>query len=111
MERSARTAMLLGTPARREIRPFEGQQHLMNRGRGQLEEPLDIGLCRWSAIDQRVDVYEREILSLPGREVWVRISCAIHDWPRKPGTSHEHTVPGGIERGGARATHVDAKRR
>ena len=65
MERSTRTAMLLGTPARREIRPFEGQQHLMNRGRGQLEEPLDIGLCRWSAIDQRVDVYEREILSLP----------------------------------------------
>jgi transposase len=37
-------------------------------------------------------VDEREILSLPGREVRVRIRCTIHDWPRKRGTGWLPTV-------------------
>jgi transposase len=57
-------------------------------------------------------VDEGEILSLPGRENRGRItSRAIHCCPRWRGTSDEHTVPGGAERGGTRATHSDAERR
>ena len=57
----------------------------MNRRRGQLKKLLDIGLRRRPPVHQRVCVDEREILSLPGRELRVRIRRAIHDWPRKGG--------------------------
>jgi hypothetical protein len=52
-------------PARREIKP-EREQHLMNGGRCQPKEPLDISLRGWPPVHQRIGVDEREILSLPG---------------------------------------------
>ena len=43
----------------------------MDRGRGQPKEPLGICLRRRPSVHQCIGVYEREILSLPGRESWV----------------------------------------
>ena len=66
---------------------------------------------RRTLVHQRIGVDEREILSLPGRENRVRITCrAIHRCPRERGTSDEHTLPGGTERGGTRATDGAAER-
>ena len=47
---------------------LERQQHLVNRRRRELEEPLDVGMRGRPSVDQCVGVDEREILSLPRRE-------------------------------------------
>jgi len=53
---------------------FQCQQHLVNRRRCHLEEPLDIRLRWWTPVHQCVGVDKRQILSLPGRENRVRIT-------------------------------------
>jgi transposase len=51
----------------------------VDRWRRQPKESLYVRLCRRTPVHQRIGVYEREILSLPGRENRVRITCrAIH---------------------------------
>src|ERR1700687_3917882 len=55
---------------------------------------------------------ERQILALPERENRKRITGhAIHRCPRQQGSSDEHTLPGGTERGGTCATNGNAERR
>ena len=47
----------------------------MNRWRRQPKESLDVRLCGRATVHQGIGVDEREILSLPGRENRVRITC------------------------------------
>jgi hypothetical protein len=43
---------------------LEGENHLMDRGRGDAEVPLHVGFGGWPAIDARVGVDEGQILAL-----------------------------------------------
>ena len=45
---------------------FEGQHHLVNRGRGHLEETMEISLGRRPAEDERVGVDESQVLRCLG---------------------------------------------
>src|ERR1700722_20566208 len=79
--------------------PASGLSSLHN-----LEEPLDVRLCRRTSVHHRIGVSERQILALPRCENRERITGhAIHRFPRQRGISDEHTLPGGPERGGTRA--------
>src|SRR3954447_26598501 len=57
----------------------------MDGWRREAEEALDIGLCRRAAIDQRVGVDERQILTLLLGELWSRFGGALHRRPRQRG--------------------------
>ncbi len=63
---------------------FEREQHLVDGGRGDLEEALHVGLGRRAAVDQRIGVDKREILALLGREIRSGITgILIHRCPRQ----------------------------
>jgi hypothetical protein len=73
--------------------------------RGNPEDPLDVRVRRRTSVHQRTGMNERQILALPGRENRESITGhAIHRCRRQPGISDEHTLPGGTDRGGTRAT-------
>jgi hypothetical protein len=48
---------------------FQGEDHLMNGGWGDLEVGLEVTFSRRSAVDLRVGVDKRQILPLQGSEV------------------------------------------
>ena len=60
---------LSGNPADQRS-PLKGDDHLMHRRRGRLEEPLHVGLRRWATDDLAIVVDESEILSLRVRVSW-----------------------------------------
>ena len=47
---------------------FEGQDHLVDSGRGDAEEAPHVGFGGRAGIDASVGVNERQVLPLPGRE-------------------------------------------
>jgi hypothetical protein len=56
-----------------EAGAFEGKDHLMDGGRGDAEEALQVGLGGWSGMDAGIGVDERQVLPLLGREAGVRV--------------------------------------
>jgi hypothetical protein len=51
---------------------FEFDDHLVDSGWRDLEEPLEIGFGGWSSMQQGVRGDERQILPLPFSEAWRR---------------------------------------
>ena len=49
---------------------FEGENHLVDGGRGDAEVALHVGFGRRPAVDARVGVDEGQILALLGREAF-----------------------------------------
>jgi len=49
---------------------FEGQHHLVDRGRADAEMPLKVSFGRRPAEDARICINEGQILTLLGRERW-----------------------------------------
>ena len=111
---STRTAMLRATPGWREINPARSRVSTIwwtEGGVTRKNRCMSASAGR-TPVHQRIGMNKRQILALPGREIRSRITArSIHRCPRQWGTSDEHTVPGGTERGGTRATHGDAERR
>jgi hypothetical protein len=64
--------MLRAAPGLRRIQPssFEGEHHLVDRGRGNPEIPLKVSLGGRPAQDARICVDEGQILILPWGEIW-----------------------------------------
>ena len=58
--------MLLATPACRRMNPcaFEGENHLVDRRRGDEEVALHVGFGRGLTEDARIDVDEGQVLAL-----------------------------------------------
>lgn len=48
-----------------ESKAFELNDHLVHAGCGDAEEPLEVGLRWWLAVEQYVRVDEGEVLALP----------------------------------------------
>ena len=78
---------------------------------GVTEKNRWISACAGKAtIHQGIGVDEREILSLPGRENRVRITCrAVLNGTSMAGGPWCSCSTGGTERGGTRATHGDTE--
>ena len=55
-----------------EARPFEGQHHLVNRGRADAEVLLHVGFGRRTAVQPRVQVDIGQVLTLLGGEGFFR---------------------------------------
>ena len=48
-----------------EALAFEGDDHLVDGGRGDVEEVLQVALGRWAGVDLGVGPDEGEVLALP----------------------------------------------
>src|SRR5208282_6755493 len=59
-----------------ESETFQGEDHLMHRGSGNLKIFLEIALCRRPAIELSVGVEESEVLTLEDGKSW-RLRRAI----------------------------------
>jgi hypothetical protein len=63
--------MLRAAPGRLTVNQsgtFEGQHHVVNRGRSDPEEALEVGIGRRSAEDECIGVDESSVLALLGDE-------------------------------------------
>ena len=99
-----------------ESETFQGKDHLMHGGCGNLEIVLEISLCRRPAIELRVSVEESQVLTLDGGKSR-RWRCAILGHAncftagisaKEP--SRESKVSGGIERVGTVGVAGEAER-
>ena len=72
-----------------ESRSFERQHHLVNRRRADAKIFLHVGFGRRSAVQTRVEVDKRQILTLLGREVFCRVTYAGHPIQLFVRASHE----------------------
>jgi hypothetical protein len=61
-----------------EACPFEGQHHLVNRGRADTEVLLHVAFGRRLAVEAHVQVDKRQVLALLGREDFFRATHAGH---------------------------------
>ena len=82
--------------------PLKGQQHLVYRRWADPEEALDVGFGRGATVQAPVGVDESEVLPLSRREAGALLwRGGVHLEPSMRGGRDEHTLPGGVERGGA----------
>jgi transposase len=72
-----------------EPRAFERQHHLVNRRRADAKKFLHVGFGRGLAVETRVEVDKRQILTLLGREVFCRVTHAGHPIQLFVRASHE----------------------
>jgi hypothetical protein len=82
-----------------EACPFEGEDHLVDRGRGDAEEVLHLAFGGWSTMHPGVGVDECQVLPLPGRETGFLsarhlIHLSIRLGLQSAGGSHECTLSG-----------------
>src|SRR3954469_17253678 len=90
--------------------PLEGQQHLVHRRWADPKEVLDVGFGRGATVQAPIGVDEGEVLPLPWREAGsILWGSGVHLEPSMRGGRDEHTLPGGVERGGAQRTHGHAE--
>ena len=54
----------LSRRAAQQAPALQAEQHLVNTRRGDGKEPLQVGLRRWTPIDLRVGMNERQVLPL-----------------------------------------------
>ncbi len=85
-----------------EAYSFEGENHLMNGWRGDLEVPLHVALGGWSAHDAGVGVNEGEVLPLLFGEAGLGkgvtgVGRVIHQSFFQQGDPDEHTIPHRVE--------------
>ena len=89
-----------------EALSFEGEDHLVNGWRRDLEVTLHVGFGGWSSVDAGIGINEGEILALffgePGPPGGVTgIGGLIHQSFFHHGGSDEHTIPRRLEPIGA----------
>ena len=72
-----------------ELRAFERQHHLVDRRRADAKKFLHVGFGRRLAVQTRVEVDKRQILTLLGREVFCRVTHAGHPIQLFVRASHE----------------------
>ena len=72
-----------------EPRAFERQHHLVNRRWADAKKFLHVGFGRRLAVQTRVEVDKRQILTLLGREVFCRVTHAGHPIQLFVRASHE----------------------
>ena len=85
-----------------EALSFEGEDHLMDRWRRDLEVALHVGFGGWSPVDAGVGINEGEILALFfGEPKLARgvtgIGGLIHQSFFQQGGPDEHTIPRRVE--------------
>jgi len=68
---------------------FELEDHLMDCGRGDLEETPEVGLGRWAFVEQGVGMDERQVLALLFGELWRQTGHRIGEMIK---ALHEHTL-------------------
>jgi len=85
-----------------QAEPLELDDHLVDRGRRDLEEPLEVGLRWWSTMEQRVRVDECQVLALLlGESAGF---AAGHGLREVIQDLHEHTLSGHVDPRGTAAT-------